>query len=180
MAIWLWEGILVAAALTFLKRAILWLLPTGLMLIQGQVLAESTMEQQQTVIFWRGQSLKSNPPRGGLSIQQGSLLLHGITWATTTDTTTWSVSASISLSFVVSCSFTNQKLLPFVCSETVTRPLWLQTAAAPMCCLSTRTSAGQLVMPPEEGMALVAMLLGQVSTLVLADISTSQGQDLRV
>ena len=91
MATWPWEGFMIGTPLVHLQGAVLWLLPTGLMLIQGQVLAESTIEQQRTVIFWRGQSLKSNPPRGGLSIQQESLLLHGITWATTTDATIWLV-----------------------------------------------------------------------------------------
>jgi len=114
MATWHWEGLVVATPLVHSEGAILWLLPTGLMLIQGQVLAESTMDQHLTVIFWRGQSLKSNPLRGGISIQQGSLLLHGITWATTTDTTTWSVSASMSLSFVVSwMKFYQLKILNF-------------------------------------------------------------------
>ena len=101
MATWHWEGLVVATPLVHSQGEILWLLHTGLMSIQGQALAESSMEQQLIVIFWRGQSLKWNPPRGGISIQQGSLLLHGIMWATTTDTTTWSVSASMCLFFCV-------------------------------------------------------------------------------
>ena len=116
MATWLWEGFMIGTLLVHSQGAILWLLPTGLMLIQGQALAESTIEQQLTVTFWRGQSLKWNLPREEISIQQGSSLLHGITWATTTDATVWLVSIACEFP-VASCSFTRNLSLLFAAKQ---------------------------------------------------------------